>query len=470
MKIWEKIFIYSILLFILLFNGAEIIIIETIYNRNLNVVITTGLNEYEAVKNSIYPNMDIVSTDNLESIDKLEGLLREFVYSGNSIKNIEVFSEDNQKIINISEVKIKEERQEVVAANLDEELFIIRDVNSRKLLFISSRIRINNLEYKIVLTKDITFINDDRASNYKLFLMLTSIITILLAIGMYIISKLITNPIKYLIEVSNSIKSGEYYKRAKYDADDEFGILAENFNSMIQVIEEKIDELKENSNEKQRFIDNLTHEIKTPVTSIIGYSELLQKDNISDEIKFKSLQYINSQSKRLEKLSSTLTKLILIKNNDAEKNRFLIKETIIKSINDLRYKVDNKEIEVNIQVEDNYIFGDKQLIEVLLSNLIDNSIKASKKGKKIRIYGKNIDDDKYQLQIIDEGIGISKENLKKIKEPFYMVDKSRGVEKNNMGLGLAICNEICIRNDINFKIYSEENNGAAITLIFKGVN
>ncbi|MDV4151740.1 HAMP domain-containing sensor histidine kinase [Clostridium sp. AL.422] len=467
MKIWEKIFVSSILLFILLFNGAGIVIIETIYNRGLNLVITTGLNEYEGIKNSIYSNMnDFIEIYN---IDILEGFLREFVYnSGNSIKNIEIFSESNKKIINISQTEIKEERQEIAEAKLDEEVFIIRDINSRKLLFISSRIRINNLEYKIVLTKDITFISEERLSNYKLFLILTSIVTVLLAIGMYIISRFITNPIKNLIEVSNSIKSGEYNKRAKYSEDDEFGILADNFNSMMQVIEEKIDELEENSNEKQRFIDNLTHEMKTPITSIVGYSELLQKSNISEEIKFKSLQYISSQAKRLEKLSSTLVKLILIKNNEAEKSRFLIKETVLRSISDLRYKIDSKEINIDVNMDYNYVFCEKQLIEVLLSNLLDNAIKASENGKKIRVYGESLKNGEYELKIIDEGIGISKENLKKVKEPFYMVDKSRGVSKNNIGLGLSICNEICIRNNIKLEIYSEENNGTKVVLTFKG--
>ncbi len=82
---------------------------------------------------------------------------------------------------------------------------------------------------------------------------------------------------------------------------------------MIDVIEHNIDELKYLNESKQRFIDSLNHEIKTPITSIIGYSELLLKGNVSEEIKIKAYKYINSEAKRLETLNSTLLKLTLIR-------------------------------------------------------------------------------------------------------------------------------------------------------------
>lgn len=466
-KIWKKIFVYSILLFILLFNGAAIIIIENIYNRSLNVVITTGLNEYEGIKNSLYLNSDLIENYDME---RVKSLLREFVYdSVSSIKNIEIFNEENMPVLNISnKVYSDEDRAEVLGAGLDEAIFIIRRVEGSKLLFISSRVRINNLEYKIVLTKDISYVAEERLENYKLFLLLTTVVTVLLAAGMYIISKLITNPIQALTEASNSIKKGDYSKRVRYKSKDEIGVLSENFNSMMQVIEEKIEELEESSNEKQRFIDNLTHEMKTPITSIMGYSDLLQKGNINEDIKQKALGYIYTQAKRLENLSSTLVKLILIKNNEGDKHKFLIKEAVLISVRDLNYKLESKEIKVVTNIEDGFIVCDKQFLQVLFSNIIDNAVKASQVGKKITITGNKLENSNYKLKITDEGIGISEENLKKVKEPFYMVDKSRGLSKNNLGLGLAICSEICVRNNIDFEIESKENIGTTITLTFRG--
>ena len=118
---------------------------------------------------------------------------------------------------------------------------------------------------------------------------------------MYIISKSLTNPIKDLSNISKDIASGDYSKRANESKNnDEVGVLENNFNIMIDVIEDNIKELKYLNESKQRFIDSLNHEIKTPITSIIGYSDLLLKGNLDEDTKLKALTYINSEAKRLE--------------------------------------------------------------------------------------------------------------------------------------------------------------------------
>lgn len=235
---------------------------------------------------------------------------------------------------------------------------------------------------------------------------------------------------------------------------------------MMKVIDDKIHELEWANESKQRFIDNLTHEMKTPITSIIGYSDLLLKGNINDEIKIKAIDYINSQGKRLENLSSTLIKLIMIKKEDVSKGRVSIKERVLDTVKGLRYKIDEKQIEIEVEIECGIILGDKQLIGVLYLNILENAVKASKEGGKIYIRGV-VEGNKYKLIIEDEGDGISKDDLEKVKEPFFMVDKSRTDSRNNLGLGLAICNEICLTNNIIFNIESELNKGTVVTLIFE---
>lgn len=243
------------------------------------------------------------------------------------------------------------------------------------------------------------------------------------------------------------------------------------FNSMMSVIEENISELKKVSEEKQRFIDNLTHEMKTPITSIIGYSDLLLKSDVNDEIKFKALSYINSQGHRLENLNSSLIKLIIIGNKEIEKNEININEVVKDSIVGLSYKIEEKNIPVIKNIENANIICDKELIAILLNNILNNSIKASNNDTSIEVIGNILKDtSKYELKIKDNGIGISEEDLNKIKEPFYMIDKSRTNRGKNMGLGLAICNDICNLNNIEFKINSKLNKGTMVTLIFNMEN
>lgn len=469
MKIWKKIFLYSIILFIFLFNGAGIFIIENIYNRNLEMAIKSTINESSSVRSSIYLNSDLIESYNRYSRERFLVVFKSYIlYSGaTSIKNIELFDGEGKNIINTSEFFIDGVRSEVEEATVDNRKFIIRKVGEENLLFVSSALKIGDKTHKLVLTKDISFLSKDKIDNYKLFFLLSVIITILLAIGMYIISKNITNPIKGLIKVSDSIKKGEYSKRAEYTGSgDEIDTLSENFNDMMKVIDDKIHELEWANESKQRFIDNLTHEMKTPITSIIGYSDLLLKGNINDEIKIKAIDYINSQGKRLENLSSTLIKLIMIKKEDVSKGRVSIKERVLDTVKGLRYKIDEKQIEIEVEIECGIILGDKQLIGVLYLNILENAVKASKEGGKIYIRGV-VEGNKYKLIIEDEGDGISKDDLEKVKEPFFMVDKSRTDSRNNLGLGLAICNEICLTNNIIFNIESELNKGTVVTLIFE---
>ena len=236
---------------------------------------------------------------------------------------------------------------------------------------------------------------------------------------------------------------------------------------MIDVIENNIEELKYLNESKQRFIDSLNHEIKTPITSIIGYSELLLKNKVSEDIKIKSLEYINSEAKRLETLNSTLLKLTLMREEKQNLKKVNLKDSIINVKNTLIYKMERKNINLNINMEDIDIWIDKGLLEILLTNIMDNSIKASDTNSRIDIEGYyNKDTDEYMLKIKDKGIGIPKEDLDKVLEPFYMVDKARTRKNNGIGLGLSICSEICNINNISLDIKSELNVGTEVILAF----
>lgn len=464
MTIWKKIFLYSIVLFIILFNGASIFIIENIYSNTLNNAIVSSINEYKNLRNSIYLNSDL----SYLNVSELLNIVKSYMYSDSAgIKNIEIFDINDNRIVNTNNLNISKDRDELKYASIDECQFIIRGVDNENMLFISSILKIGNENYKLVTTKDINYIYEERIRNYQLFIILSLIVTILLAIGMYFISKSVTYPINELIDISNRITKGDYSKKAKENNKDEIGMLAINFNIMIQEVEDKIKELNFINEQKQRFIDDLTHEMKTPITSIMGYSELLLKGNVNEEIKLKALNYINSQGKRLENLNSSLLKLIMIKNINNSNEVNSIKDILYEVVNSMEYKLYNKSINLEKHIDNIYVLGDKDLTILLLINILDNAIKASDDNSNIYIEGRLTDNNDYNLKIIDVGIGISNDDLKNVREPFYMADKSRTISSKNLGLGLSICQEICIVNNIAFKIESELNKGTVVTLVFK---
>ena len=284
---------------------------------------------------------------------------------------------------------------------------------------------------------------------------------------MYIISKNLTNPLVKLSNISKDIAKGDYSKRAEEsNTTHEIGVLENNFNIMIDVIEDKIEELNFLNQSKQRFIDSLSHEIKTPITSIIGYSDLLLKSNVNEETKIKALSYINSEARRLESLNSTLLRFALIREEQTEMTNNYIRDIVDNAISMMSYKLEQKNIKIDINIEDKEIYADRQLMIVLISNIIDNGIKASEESKLIKVIGYSDNNKNYILKIKDYGIGIPKEDLDKILEPFYMVDKARTRKNNGIGLGLSICNEICKIHNISLDIKSEVDMGTQVILTF----
>ena len=472
MKFWKKIFLYSVILSIVLFSGGGVILIERIYSDNLQTALESAMYKCSNTKSIIYLNSDNLMDMDITNYSNLKNWMEVTIngYAMNHLEPyyIEIYSSDNKEIMSNLNGKITGQRKEITNAKKDEQSFIIRDVNHEKYVFVSSIIMLQNKEFKLITSKSIQYVYNQRISNYKLFMIIDFMVFIVLAIGMYFISKSLTNPLAKLSNVSKDIAKGDYSKRAEEtNSTAEIGVLENNFNLMIDVIEDNIKELKYLNESKQRFIDSLNHEIKTPITSIIGYSDLLLKSKVSEEMRVKALSYINSEGKRLESLNSTLLKLILIREDKGEIITTNLSEIIANTIDSMSYKLKQKNINVKMNVQNVLVKVDKHLIMVLLSNIIDNSIKASDENKEIQINGyKSANKENYILKIKDEGIGIPKADLDKILEPFYMVDKARTRKNNGVGLGLSICSEICKIHNILINIESEQNIGTEIILTF----
>ena len=470
MKFWEKIFLYSLILFFLLFSGGGIILIEKIHSESLDTAIKSIMYKYLNVESVMYLNSDYLMDIDVNSESNMKNWV-DIIINGYSVNNVEqynteLYSMENKKISSDLKEKVTGKRTEILNAKENEKSFIIRTINNRKYAFVSSIVSLENKDFKLIISKDIQYVYTERSNNYKFFMIIDLIMLIILSAGMYIISKKLTNPLVKLSNVSKDIAKGEYNIRAvESKKNDEIGVLEHNFNLMIDVIENNIEELKYLNESKQRFIDSLNHEITTPITSIIGYSELLLKSNVSEEIKIKSLKYINSEAKRLETLNSTLLKLTLMREENRKLGKVELKEAINNVKNILIYKMERKNIKLNIKIENIDLVQDKELLEVLLTNIIDNSIKASNVGSWIDVegyYGNN----EYILKIKDKGIGIPQEDLDKVLEPFYMVDKARTRKNNGIGLGLSICSEICNMYNISLDIKSKLNVGTEVILIF----
>ncbi len=324
-------------------------------------------------------------------------------------------------------------------------------------MIFSSYYTVSNFSIYIVNIYDITSIYNERARQLKDIMYTDFVVLAISSIVIAVFSKFLTKPIEELNNVTKKISSGDFKERVSVKANDEIGELANSFNKMAEEIENKINSLNLSIKQKDDFISGFSHEIKTPMTAIIGYSDLLRLKNYDDEVRIPALNYIYSESKRLEELSYKLLSLMEISEDKIEFKVLNIKDFIEKTCK--KIILDN--IDLKLDLEEAKVKIDENLLEVVMRNLIQNAKKADPKDNCIYVMGKNIE-NRYIVSVIDNGIGIPKEHIKRVTEDFYMVDKSRSRKNGGTGIGLSLCKKILEFHNSKINIESEENLGTRV--------
>jgi signal transduction histidine kinase len=355
------------------------------------------------------------------------------------------------------------EREDIESALTYGKSYLLRKTNNNYYIFVSNTLILDGNTYVLSLIKDVSYILISRRSQYQFFIGLSLIILLLLIIVSFYVTKFITKDITKLTMVTSRIKAGDYNARTNFVRDDEIGLIGKHIDEMAFEIENNIIELKQKTLSKQRFIDNFTHEIKTPLTSIIGYADILRKNKYDKKIFDKGLYHIYDEGLRLEHLSKQLNEMILLRNKDLDITTVninsLIKDVI--EVNEMRQY--GKNLSLNVDCESFEIEVDKYLLKTVLINLIDNSIKASENNQTITI-GAVKEESTVTIFVEDQGRGISKADLDLITEPFYMVDNSRSKKEESFGLGLSICSELVNMMGASFKIESELGKGTKVEI------
>jgi signal transduction histidine kinase len=256
---------------------------------------------------------------------------------------------------------------------------------------------------------------------------------------------------------------GDFTYRAEVTSKDEVGELSLTFNAMADNIHEMISKLNYEKEKQKNFFDNFTHEIRTPLTTILGYTDLLWKTN-DEEVKDRSLFHIDTEGKRMLKMVESLLELSKLKKFDMEINKqdTDIKHLIEEVCDSMHYKARRYNISLRLSLQNIVYSVDADMFKQLLINLIDNSIKYSKSEFIDIILSKQ---DKLKLVIEDYGCGIDAKNLENIFEPYYKVDKSRNSKIEGWGLGLSIVKEIVAKHEGTINVKSASGKGTRIEIL-----
>ena len=204
------------------------------------------------------------------------------------------------------------------------------------------------------------------------------------------------------------------------------------------------------------------------MTSILGFSDLLQiKSDLSEEKRLEYVGIIKEEASRMRTLSGKLMEMITVGEANVEWREEAVSEVFAEIAASLGVVARSHKIEMFCECEKGKLWMDKELVKSLVYNLADNAMKASKEGNRIRIRGW-FEGKVFYFTVTDSGIGIPKEEITKITQAFYMVDKVRSRASGGAGLGLALCVEIVKIHRGSLSIESEPGKGTEVTVRMKG--
>ena len=237
-------------------------------------------------------------------------------------------------------------------------------------------------------------------------------------------------------------------------------------DGVIVVIQDITEHEKLNSMRKQ-FVADVSHELKTPITSILGYAETITENELDEETNKKFLSRISKEAERMANLVSDLLTLSRYDTAKikADKTEFDLGELVKDTFEGLVFELEKKSQEGECFVTANvpYVYADRSGIQRVVLNILTNAIKYTPEGGSIKVYVGFVYNDAY-IKIIDTGIGIPESDLARIFERFYRVDKARTREMGGTGLGLSIAKEILDQNNSRIDIKSEVGKGTEVVI------
>lgn len=455
MKLWIKISLICISVLLLVVGLCSTLLVIISKNNILQLTINSALAEQTSLKNSFQGMLNYYDKDDMSPVARRS--LAKYWFS-QLASNTSVLLVGDETVY--SDISIRPEELLPLEKTEDPQYYIGISEGAN-ILATGSKISIRSEDYSIYTVTDLTSVYN---SIDQMIIEIAAISLLCIVVGMALIIVLVRyaiRPLKTLALSAQRIAKGEYSERAQTDKEaNEIGVLAQEFNVMAGAVQSHIDELNENALRQQLFIGGLTHEFKTPLTSVIGHSETLLFTKMPEDVVQSSLSHILDQCRRLERLTQKLLHLITLEESIA-----LREESVSELLNSVKDSVDEalrqRNITLRVSCNIEKFPMDFDLMQSLLINLVDNAAKASKEGQAIDLsaHGNTI-------TVTDEGTGIHKEEISRIFEPFYRVDKSRSRQSGGAGLGLALVQKIARAHGAQITVESKVGKGTKVYVVF----
>ena len=455
MKLFHKIFLCFVIIFGVTFSAAGFLLINYAYHNSIEQEKKFAFQEFQynkyILQSILYSDPEYITSSETENS----------ALNNNFTVPVTLYDKEGKCIF--SSMSALPDIDTSYSPDSGSIFFKIEQNGDKYSIFVHDVISSDEHEIYLVTETDISQVVDKQEMMNNYFQRIYMIILCVVFPAIFLLTGMITAPIKNVSKAAKRIAGGNYSERISFSGHDEICELADNFNQMAERVEEKIDELSGIAKQKEEFAANFAHELKTPMTSVIGYADMLYQKDLSREQVKSAAYYIWNEGMRLEALSLKLMDLFVLDKQDFKLEKMDVKE-LFRNISEGIYPVCKKNgVIFHMGLENGKIYVDFDLLKTMILNMVDNAVKAD--CSDIWIVGK-AGREGYVIQIADNGKGIPKNELGRITEAFYMVDKSRSRKQHGAGIGMALVAKIAAIHHAKMKIESDGKSGTVLSFTF----
>ncbi len=455
MKLWLKVSLIALILVVLATGTCSLIMLIRSGENSLSLAVQNTLTNQQVRAASWSTAMASELDSQYTSVAKrslARYLIAKFAESTTILLSGEDVIYNNTTIDPAEYLPITAETQQ----------YVVEKIDGRSILLAGSRVAVDGTDYQLYVVSDVTSVYAGVETMAYQFALVNACVIALAGGVLILLLRAVLKPIQTLQKSTAYLAGGVYDQRIELQQDDEIGELAADFNRMADAVETHVLALKEEVERRTLFMSALTHEMKTPVTGISGNAQTLLGTKMTEEEREDALLGINRECLRMERLSQTLLQLIVLKQGaDLARTRVSVSD-LLESVRDSAAELlRQRGLTLLIDNEMDTLSVEPDLMTSLLLNLIDNAGKASRPGNTIELIARG-----HTISVVDHGCGMPPEELDKITQPFYRIDRSRARAAGGIGLGLALVEEIARLHEARLEFVSAPGEGTTVKVVF----
>lgn len=458
---WQKTYLATLALFLCCLVGSIAAVFSLGQRQNFSATVNEALTQQQYLMQSLVQDTEAVASSRPAALPNLYEYYAT-QYSG----GIPLEVAENGTVI-YSSLPVVAGGRTPPEVPQGQRVYLVLPTENGRQLFVSSRLSSVSADTIVTCCFPMEGFYQEWERIQLLFVIIGGVVSGVFAIALYLVLARMYRPLAQVTDTARAIAAGDLAARAPDKRRDEVGELGRAMNQMAGQVQHKIDELETAASQKQQLIDNLAHEMRTPLTAIGGWAETMQRVQMDPDELMEATDTILFESRRVLALSQQLLKLSVLRSEPLELAPVDAAQLLQRVARTIGPKAQTRQVDFAVvpPAEPIKVMADEVLLESLLVNLCDNGVKASAAEGRVRLTVQ-WEPGRVLFVVTDEGRGMDRETLAHLGEPFYRADKARSRAEGGAGLGLSLCFAIARRHGAQLDFESEPGRGTRATVTF----